>query len=221
MRWKPLPLAAGLYLGAVAVVLGLAIWRPGALVVVAVVVLLLGPGRWWRWRTRRFRRGVRAIRRGDLAAGRGELEAFLEQIRDDPRFDRLQPLFNLGKRYSYRAAALSNLGVADISSGRADRALERFEQALAIDPGSVQAQFGVGLARRQAGDLAGAARAADRALMIRPGYLPARLLLALARRESGDRRCAEAALEPLREDGADPEELLARFVARWGHGRGE
>ena len=48
-------------LGALGVLLLLLYWSPGAGVVAGIVVLLLLPGRWWRWRTRRFRRGLRAL----------------------------------------------------------------------------------------------------------------------------------------------------------------
>lgn len=221
MKWAPLPVGALLFLGAVGFVLAFALLRPGPLIVIGIVVLLFAPGRWWRWRTRRFRKGVRAIQRGDLATGQTELEAFLDGIRDVERFERVQPLFNLGKRYSYRAAALSNLGVATLTLAGPDgeldlvRARTRFEEALAVDVEYVQAHYGLAMVSRLMGDGAGAEAEAERALALRPGYLPARLLLAMVRRERGDEAGVEEALEPLRRKGKDPEALLERFGERW------
>jgi len=221
MKWAPLPVGALLFLGAVGFVLAFALLRPGPLIVIGVVVLLFAPGRWWRWRTRRFRKGVRAIQRGDLATGQTELEAFLDGIRDVERFERVQPLFNLGKRYSYRAAALSNLGVATLTLAGPDgefdleRARTRFEEALAVDVEYVQAHYGLAMVSRLMGDGVGAEAEAERALALRPGYLPARLLLAMVRRERGDEAAVEEALEPLRRKGKDPEALLERFGERW------
>lgn len=217
----PLPVGAMLFVGAVGLVLVFALLRPGPAIVIVVVVLLFAPGRWWRWRTRRFRKGVRAIQRGDLAMGQAELQTFLDGIGDAERFERIQPLFNLGKRYSYRAAALSNLGVATLTIGdRADeadleRARVRFDEALAVDADYVQARYGMAMVALLRGDAAGAETEAERALALRPGYLPARLLLATARRERGDDAGADEALEPLRRRGKDPEALLTNFQTRW------
>lgn len=221
MKWAPLPVGALLFLGAVGLALAFALLRPGPAIIVAVIVLLLAPGRWWRWRTRRFRRGVRAIQRGDLEAGRADLEAFLAGIGDPARFDRIQPVFNLGKRYPYRAAALSNLGVAELTAGDAggvsdlETARSRFDEAISVAPDYVQAHYGLAMTAWLTGDHAGAVANAERALALRPAYLPARLLLATARRESGDEEGALEALEPLRERGKDPGELMARFEGRW------
>lgn len=221
MKWAPLPVGALLFLGAVGLVLLFAILRPGPAIVVGVVVLLLAPGRWWRWRTRRFRKGVRAIQSGDLVKGTAELEEFVEGIGDTERFDRIQPLFNLGKRYPYRAAALSNLGVAALTAGDVGGASDlqaarsRFEEAIAVDADYVQAHYGLAMTAWLTGDHAGAAAEAERALAIRPAYLPARLLLATVRRDAGDEAGAQEVLEPLRRDGKDPEKLLARFAGRW------
>jgi tetratricopeptide (TPR) repeat protein len=210
-----------LFVGAVGLVLALALLRPGPGIVIGVVVLFFAPGRWWRWRTRRFRKGVRAIQRGDLTTGRAELEAFLDGIGDAERFERIQPLFNLGKRYSYRAAALSNLGVATLTigdrGGEADleRARARFDEALAVDADYVQARYGLAMVALLSGDAPGAEVEAERALALRPGYLPARLLLATVRRERGDEAGADEALEPLRRRGKDPETLMDGFRQRW------
>lgn len=208
-----MPRAVPFLLVAVAVVLGLAWLRPGLGVLAAVVVLLLLPGRWWRWRTRRFRRGVRALQNGDTASAREELRAFLGRLEGDDLFERVQPWFNLGGRYSYRAAAESNLGVSWLQDGEPRRALGHFRRARRLDPESPQAAFGEAAARRRLGQLERAQRAAERALELRPSYVAARLVLAEIRRERGDREGAERALEPLREDGRDPGELRRRMEA--------
>lgn len=221
MKWAPLPVGAFLLLGAIGLVLAFALLRPGPLIVIGVIVLLFAPGRWWRWRMRRFRKGVRAIQRGDLTAGQTELEAFLDGIGDTERFERIQPLFNLGKHYSYRAAALNNLGVAALTAGGPggqpdlETARSRFEEALAVDPGYVQAHYGLAMTAWLRGDAVGAETDADRALALHPGYLPARLLLATVRRERGDDAGADEALEPLRRQGKDPEVLMEGFGQRW------
>ena len=202
-------------LAALAVLLLLLYWSPGAGVVAGIVVLLLLPGRWWRWRTRRFRRGVRALKQGEPAAARAELEAFLRDIEGDTTFDRWQPLFNLGRRYSYAGAAHSNVGVAWLHEGRPERALDHFEIARRLDAGSAQAVFGEAAARRRLGQLRRAEKAAERAVELRPRYLAAKLLLAAVRRERGDLDGAEEVLRPVTEEGHDPVELTERMLAQW------
>lgn len=205
-------------LGAVAVVLVLAAIRPGWAVVAGVLALLLLPGRWWRWRTRRFRRGVKALRRGETGRARAELEAFLREVEADDRFHRLQRWFNLGRPYPYVAAARSNLGIVALREGEPVAAVGEFERAVEADPGFAQALYGLGVARWRLGDLEGAEAAALAAAGARGSYLPARVLLGVVRRERGDEAGAEAALEEVRERGHEPEELLRRFEAEWGGG---
>lgn len=200
---------------AVAAVLLLAWLRPGLGVVAAVIVLLFLPGRWWRWRIRRFRRGVKALRAGERERAREDFEAFLDDIDGDDRFERLQPAFNLGTRYSYRGAALSNLGVVELEDGRPARALARFQAALKEDPRALQALYGKAAALRVLGELEEAERFAAAALELRPRYVAARLLLALIRRERADRTGAEEALAPLREEGEDPEPALEKLREHW------
>ncbi len=196
-----------------------ALLRPGLWLLVVAVLVLLAPGRWWRWRTRRFRRGVKALRAGDRDRARREFEAFLEEIDGDASFERLQPLFNLGRRYSYRGAALGNLGVAELEEGRPKAALTRFRAALELDPRAVRPRYGEAAALRLLGRLEEAEESAAAALALRRRYVAARLLLALIRRERGDEAGAEEALGPLREEGEDPEPLLERLRAQW-NGRG-
>ena len=110
-----MPGAAAAFLVVVAGFLLLAFLQPSPWLLAVLAVAALAPGRWWRWRTRRFRRGVRALEDGRPADAREELEAFLADVEGDRFFRRIQPVFNLGRRYSYRAAALSNLGLADLA----------------------------------------------------------------------------------------------------------
>lgn len=215
MRLTSLPGAAVGLLLAVGAVLLLAAFRPSWWVFVAVAVAALAPGRWWRWQTRRFRRGVRALERDEPDEARRELERFLDQIEGDRLFRKAQPLFNLGRRYSYRAAALSNLGLVALRQGRTEVALERFERALGEEPDRAQAHYGRALAHRAAGRPDRAEEAAVRALEARPGYVAAAALLGLLRRERGDEAGAEAALEEVREADQDPEELLERLRELW------
>lgn len=214
-RLSSMPAGALAVLVAIAVVLLLAFLRPGWGVVIAVVIVALAPGRWWRWRTRRFRRGVRALERGEPDRARSELRRFLRDIEDDRLFARAQPLFNLGREYSYRAAALANLGLAALREGAVPKALRRFGEALEEDPFHAQAHYGRGIAHRSRGELAEAERAATRAVEARPRYLAAHALLGLVRRERGDEGGAEAALAAIRKEDRDPEELLERLRKLW------
>lgn len=202
-------------LGALAIVLLLAYWRPGAGIVVGILLLLFLPGRWWRWKTRRFHRGVRALKSGDSAAARAEFERFLTEMDRDPRFERWQPLFNLGRRYSYPGAAHANIGVTWLHEGEPERALRHFEIARRQDETSAQAAFGEAAARRRMGQLRKAEQAAERATELRPSYLPARLLLAEIRRERGDEEGAAEVLRPLAQDGSDPESLIQEMLSQW------
>lgn len=218
MRLTSLPGAALGLLGAVGVVLVLAWLRPSWWVFAAVAVAALAPGRWWRWRTRRFRRGVRALERGETDEAHDELERFLEEIEGDGRFRKAQPLFNLGRRYPYRAAALSNLGLAALQEGRTAEAVQRFDRALAEEPDHAPAHYGRALAHRAAGLSAEAEAAAVDALDARPGYVAAAALLGLIRRERGDEEGAEAAFEEVRAEEKDPEELVGRLRKLWPSG---
>lgn len=217
---RPLPAVAPFLLAAVGLVLVLGAWRPGIGVVAVVVVALLSPGRWWRWRTRRFRRGLRALRRGDPRTAREELTTFLEEIDRDPRFHRAQPFFNLGRVYPYAAAALSNLGVAELKLGDPERALRRYRAATSQAPDFVSARYGEAMALRLLKRPEDAEAAALKALEAKPSYVAARLLLALLRRARGDEAGADQALQAVRSAGQDPEELLHRLESEWGVGPG-
>lgn len=202
-------------LAAIAVVLLLAYWRPGVGIVAGLIVLLLLPGRWWRWRTRRFRRALRMLKAGQPAEARTELELFLAEVAGDPGFERWQPLFNLGRRYSYPGAAHANIGVAWLHQGAPEEALRHFLIAGRLDESSAQAAFGEAAARRRLGQLPEAEKAAERATELRPSYLPARLLLAAIRRERGDDRGAAELLGPLSEEAGDPEPLIREMLSQW------
>lgn len=214
-----MPLLGPMLLIAVGAALALAFLRPGLGIVVAVFLLLLLPGRWWRWRTRRFRRGLRALERGDTASARAELESFLSRLDADASFAKLQPYFNLGRRYSYQAAALSNLGIAELQEGRPEDAVARFRAALSADEYFVQALYGQAAALRLLGDLGAAETSAERALLLRPKYHAARALLGLVQLERGDEEGSAATLAPLHEAGKDPDRLLDRLRSQWPEGR--
>jgi len=208
-------LVAPAVLAAVGLLLGLAFLRPPGWVVVGLVLLLFVPGRWWRWRTRRFRRGLRALRHGRLEAARGDFAAFLSDIDADPRFARLQPLFNLGRPYPYAAAARANIGVTDLRDGQPRLALGHFQAALEVEASWLPARYGEAAALRLLGEAAGAEESARAVLDARPTYLPARLLLAVLLRERGDAEAAERTLTPLREEGKDPAALTERLLRQW------
>ena len=208
-------MVAPFLLGALAIVFILAYWRPGAGVVVAILLLLFLPGRWWRWKTRRFHRGLRALKEGAPSEARTEFERFLGEFEGEARLDRLQPVFNLGRRYSYAGAAHANIGVTWLHEGQPDKALRHFEMAGRLDETSAQAAFGEAAARRRLGQLRKAEKAAERSTGLRPSYLPARLLLAEIRRERGDDEGAAEVLRPLAEEGNDPESLIQKMLSQW------
>lgn len=182
------------------------------------LLALFLPGRWWHWKTRRFRRGLKLLRKGDAGGARSELEAFLFRVAREPNFRRLQPYFNLGRSYPYEVAGRSNLGVCDLMQGKPEAALERFRSALAEDETWVPARYGEAVALKLGGQAEAAERAARMVLERRPSYLAARLLLASMLRESGRGDEAEQVLAPVVEDGRDPEGLLKALEGRWGIG---
>ena len=55
----------------------LLLFRPPGWAMLLFLVALFLPGRWWHWKTRRFRRGLRQLKRGDAGEARSEFEAFL------------------------------------------------------------------------------------------------------------------------------------------------
>lgn len=213
---RSIPAVVPYVLGAVALVLVLAALRPGWAVVGAVVALLLLPGRWWRWRTRRFRRGVKALRRGDTGDAQDELESFLAETEHDERFARLQPWFNFGRPYPYVAAARSNLAIAALREGELERARREFERALTEAPDFLQALYGLGVVHWRAGRLEEAEAAALRAVEVSGSYVPARVLVGVVRRERGDEAAAEETLEAIRERGHEADDLVRRFREEWG-----
>ncbi len=185
---------------------------------VLFLLVLFLPGRWWHWKTRRFRRGLRLLRRGDAGSARSELEAFLFQVTRETNFRRVQPYFNLGRSYPYEVAARANLGVCDLQQGRAEAALERFRSALAEEPSWVPARYGEAVALKLLGQPDAAEASARQVTDLRPSYVAARLLLGSVLRESGRDAEAEEVLAPLVDDGRDAEALLQALEDRWGIG---
>ncbi len=196
----------------------LLLFRPPGWVIVVFLILLLLPGRWWQWKTRRFRRGVKALRKGDAGAARSEFEAFLFQVARESNFRRVQPYFNLGRSYPYEAAAQSNLGICHLHQGASEEALQRFRTALEREPSWVPARYGEAVALKLVGELQDAERAAREALEMRPSYLAARLLLGSLLREEGREAEADELLAPILEEGRDPEALLRALDDQWGIG---
>lgn len=203
---------------ALGMLLVLLLFRPPGWMLILLLIGLLLPGRWWHWKTRRFRRGVRLLRRGDAAAARSEFETFLFRVARSGSFRRMQPYFNRGKSRPYEVAALSYLGVCRLHLGEPEPALDRFRAALAIEPGWAPARYGEAMALRRLGDVSGSELAARQTLDIRPSYLAARLLLGTLLRESGRGDESEEVLRPVSEDGRDPEALLRALEDQWGIG---
>ncbi len=206
-------------IAALGLLLVLLLFRPPGWVLILFLVALFLPGRWWHWKTRRFRRGLRQLKRGNAGEARSEFEAFLFQVSRAPNFRRLQPYFNLGRSYPYEVAGRANLGVCDLLQGKPEAALERFCAALAEEPSWVPAVYGKAVALKLLGDAEASETAARQALELRPTYLAARLLLGSMLKNSGRDTEAEAVLAPVIEEGRDPEVLLRALDDQWGLGQ--
>lgn len=168
---------------------------PGALIVAGA--LLLGPTLWWRWKTREFRRGVRAMRRGQPDVARTEFRAFLDRVRSANGFLRYQPLFNLGRRYDYVSAAHNNLGVLALQAGDRETAAREFRAALDRARDFAPACYGLAAVRLLEGEHGAAEAAARQGLETNPGHRPCAIIAALARAERDDREGAEEILADL------------------------
>ncbi len=170
----------------------------GARLLVFLGLLVLGPGFWWRWKTREFRQGVREMRRGhgDIAAS--HFRRFIEMAEINGSFLRYQPFFNLGRPYHYVAAAHNNLGVLALHSGDRETACADFTAATARSPVFAPAHYGHAAVLLLDGDLDHAERAARAGLDAEPGHRPCAVLLALCHAERSDRSAAEAVLRELR-----------------------
>lgn len=205
-------------IAALGLLLVLLLFRPPGWVLVLFLVALFLPGRWWHWKTRRFRRGLRHLKRGDAGEARSEFEAFLFQVTREQNFRRVQPYFNLGRSYPYQVAGRANLGVCDLLQGKPDAALEKFRAALAEEPSWVPARYGEAVALRLLDQPAEAERSARQVLELRPSYLAARLLLGSLLQEAGRNAEADEVLAPIVEEGRDPEALLQALDNQWGIG---
>lgn len=190
----------------------------GAGVLLVLGALLLGPTLWWRWKTREFRRGMRALRRGQRREAESWFDLFLQRTERDGGFLRYQPVFNLGRPYDYRAAAHNNLGVLHLRAGKRDAARREFDRALASSPRFAPACYGRGALHLLEGDLAAAEASAREGLRAEPGHRPCSVLAALCRAELGDREGAEALLASLRKpiDWESARHLWAQMYSFWG-----
>jgi superkiller protein 3 len=199
--------AAGDEAGAVAVLRQAADLRPGQVVLLQVLAVLLGEqGRWeeaiGRYRAIRVRRpelGV-ALARALSREGRAEEgEAVLrELIRQQPRHPDLH--FQLAVVLAYKgqveeairhyrqalaldpkhAGAHNNLGVALKDKGQVEEAIRHFRQALALDPQLALAHDNLGTALKDKGQVEEATRHFRQALALDPKHAPAHNNLGLA-----------------------------------------
>lgn len=108
--------------------------------------------------------------------GQNGLEATIRDERLQLRFD--------GEAYSASAHAWERLG-------HFDRALERAQQAVAVEPGKSGFRYAVARIRLKKGDARGAAEACTQGLMLSPGSVPLLLLRAEAWGADGDAFRAE------------------------------
>ncbi len=126
------------------------------------------------------------------------------------------------------AELVALLARAALERGDAPRAAALYARLETLQPGSVRAGHGAGLALLAKRDAAGGKAAFEKVLQTAPGHLPSRLELAAIAEGAGDAADAEAQLASLFADGADlklaPAEraralalrgiLLARAVSR-------
>jgi tetratricopeptide (TPR) repeat protein len=93
------------------------------------------------------------------------------------------------------AETLFREGVGLIQQQQLDGAIDRFQQAIALDPKLVPAQYNLGLALRQKGDIQGAATAFYRTIQIKPDWALAYANLGAALLEGGNLPQAQEYLE--------------------------
>lgn len=200
--------------GALVILLTVGVRAPG---LVALGLLVVGPGLWWRWRTREFRRGVRALRRGDGREAAARFQRFLEDVRRDGGFLRYQPFFNLGRPYDYVAAAHNNLGALSLREGDRTAARRHFEAALDRPGRFPPARYGRAALNLLESNLEEAESDARAGLEADPRHRPSRILLALILAEADDRQSAEEALAGLRKplDWDEARDLWSKMYRYW------
>lgn len=189
-----------------------------ARLLVVLGLLVLAPGLWWRWKTRRFRQGVRALRRGEREAAAERFREFLEQIETDDGFLRYQPFFNLGRPYDYVAAGHNNLGALALQAGDRAGARRELEAAVARPGAFAPAYYGRAALSLLEGDLEMAERTARAGLEADPRYRPCGILLALCLAERGERAGAETTLASLKKPLSwdEARSLWAGMYRLWG-----
>lgn len=110
-------------------------------------------------------------------------------------------------------------GVAYLETGRTDRAIVEFGEALRLDPNYAQAHFNLGVALARQGALENAIASYRRALQLRPDYADAHNNLGTALARQG--RLSEAIAEFGKALKADPMLAAAHYnlgVALWSRG---
>lgn len=200
--------------GVLVVLLALGVQASGLVLLGAMVV---APGLWWRWRTREFRRGVRALRRGNGGEAAVHFRAFLEDVRRDDSFLRYQPFFNLGRPYDYVAAAHNNLGALSLQEGDSAKARRHFDAALERPGRFPPACYGRAAVNLLESKLEQAELDARAGLDADPKHRPSRILLALILAERGDRGAAEEVLAGLRKplDWDNARSLWSKMYRFW------
>ncbi|MEE9246614.1 MAG: hypothetical protein V3U63_10470 [Gemmatimonadota bacterium] len=204
--------------GGIAVLLVLFTLGIKARALLVVGLLVLAPGFWWRWKTREFRRGIRALRRGEAELSREHFRGFLGAVEHHSGFLRYQPFFNLGRPYDYVAAAHNNLGALALQSGDRVTARREFEAAIGRRTGFAPAYYGRAAVSLLDGDLEDAESAARAGLVFEPRYRPCAILVALCQAERGDRSAAEASLAGLSKpmNWNEAPILWAKMYHLWG-----
>jgi tetratricopeptide (TPR) repeat protein len=107
------------------------------------------------------------------------------------------------------AATLFREGVGLIQQQQLDGAIDRFQQAIALDPKLVPAQYNLGLALRQKGDIQGAATAFYRTIQIKPDWALAYANLGAALLEGRNLPQAQEYLE--RAIVLDPQSAIGHY----------
>jgi len=152
------------------------------------------------------------LKRGAVYQGRGELESALSDLRRAVENDASALL------------PIELLGDVNAALGRAERAIERYEDCISLDERNARVHYKLGLARYRAGRIDSAASALQQALKLEPHLGQAHYLLGLTYRDQGKLPAARKSLEEAarRSPASQTEarEALAEVYGREGdHGK--
>jgi ATP-dependent Clp protease adaptor protein ClpS len=126
--------------------------RPATpLVLVALAIMLLLPGRLLGFFWRDLLAGLRLLKRKDYAASKLRSERFIAKVRKAPWLKHLIWLGTSSYSRDPEAMALNNLGVAEINLGAFEAAENHLEETIALDPQNPLPYRNMGVLRLEVG----------------------------------------------------------------------